>query len=86
MAALYQLRRIGGPCGQRLDRAEEALRTYLRHTPKAGAPSLAAADRRLGMIRERRGDGVRARQEYEAALRLAPESAEAGEALFRLTV
>lgn len=84
MAALYQLGRIGALSGKRLDRAEEALRTYLRHTPKAGAPSLAAAHWRLGMIQEKRGDGVRARQEYEAALRLDPKFAGARAALSKL--
>ena len=79
--ALYQTGRTAAISGERLERGEEALRDYLDYPPAPDQPSHAAAHWRLGLIYEERGDPVRARQEYEAALRLDPEFEEAQEAL-----
>ena len=81
---IYQIGRLGALTGADLDRAEQNLRRYLTLTPEPGEPSHAAAHWRLGMIAEHRGDRTAARVEYEAALRLDPELAQAKEALKRL--
>jgi Flp pilus assembly protein TadD len=70
--------------GRRLDRAEECLRRYLAHTPKADEPPLAAAHHRLGTIREKKGDKAGARAAYQAALKLSPGYEPAKEALRKL--
>jgi tetratricopeptide (TPR) repeat protein len=83
-AALYQVGRLGAVSGERLDRAEEALRRYLSGSPGPGEPPHAAAHWRLGMIHEHRGDPARAREAYREALRLDPKHRNAGEALRKL--
>ena len=82
--ALYQIGRTGALSGQRLDAAERALRQYLRTTPGADEPPLAAAHYRLGMVLAHGGDAAGARREYEAALRLDPAHREARAALQKL--
>jgi tetratricopeptide (TPR) repeat protein len=83
-AALYQIGRIGAVSGQRLDRAEAALLEYLAAPPPPEAPSHAAAQWRLGMIREKKGDPAGARAAFEAALRLDPKQRGAQDGLKRL--
>src|SRR5215208_4222292 len=68
--ALFQIGRTGALSGRRLDRAEQALRSYLKRTPRAGDPPHAVAHYRLGMVLEKRGDRVGAVSEYRAALGL----------------
>lgn len=68
--ALFQIGRTGALSGRRLDRAEQALRAYLKRTPRAGDPPHAVAHYRLGMVLEKRGDRVGAVAEYRAALGL----------------
>jgi hypothetical protein len=67
---------------QRIEFAEEierrrytptALKAYLA-APVEGGPAPANAHYRLGMIAEKRGAKGEARTEYQAALRLNPES------------
>ena len=82
--ALYQVGRTGALSGERLDAAEDALRRYLRTTPKAGEPPHAAAHYRLGMVLARKGDRAGARAEYGAALRLDPAHKDAKAALKKL--
>ncbi len=81
--ALYQIGRIGALTGQELDLARASLEEYLRHPPAEGLPH-AAAQWRLGMIHEHRGDVDRAREAYEASLRLDPEYGPPKAALERL--
>jgi tetratricopeptide (TPR) repeat protein len=83
--ALFQIGKTGAMSGQRLDRAQAALEAYLATTPGKNDPSLAAAHWRLGMIYEKRQDRVRAKAEYETALRLDPKLRPASEALRKLT-
>ena len=68
--ALFQIGRTGALSGRRLDRAEQALRAYLKRTPRAGDPPLAVAHYRLGNVLEKRGDRAGAVAEYRAALGL----------------
>jgi tetratricopeptide (TPR) repeat protein len=82
--ALYQVGRTGALSGQRLDRAEQALREYLRTTRGPTDPPAGAAHYRLGMVLEQRGDRAGARTEYEAALRLDPAHKDAKAALKKL--
>jgi tetratricopeptide (TPR) repeat protein len=84
MGLWFQIGRTGALSGERLDRAEQALLRYLEHQPKPGEPPLANAHFRLGQVYERRGDAVRARSEYEAALSLDPKLKDARESLARL--
>lgn len=80
-AALYHTGRVAALSGLRLESGERALRTYLARSRRADLPSHAAAHWRLGMILEARGDLAGARREYESALRLEPQHAEAQAAL-----
>jgi tetratricopeptide (TPR) repeat protein len=82
--ALFMVGRIGALSGQQLDRAERALRDYLRLQPGAGDPTHAAAHTRLGDIMRHRGDTAAARREYETALRLEPGFRPAADALRQL--
>ena len=84
MLAVYQIGRAGAMHGGDLEEAERALLRYLRHTPEAGQPPLAAAHWRLGMVHERQGRIDDARADYEAALRLDPKQEDAKRALARL--
>jgi tetratricopeptide (TPR) repeat protein len=80
----YATGRLAAESGQHLDRGERGLTAYLAHRPSPGEPSHAAAQWRLGMIRERRGDPAGARRAYEAALALDPKQEGAKAALARL--
>ena len=68
--ALFQIGRTGALSGRRLDRAEQALRAYLKRTPRADDPPRAVAHYRLGMVLEKRGDRAGAVAHYRAALGL----------------
>ncbi|MEJ7812694.1 MAG: tetratricopeptide repeat protein [Gemmatimonadaceae bacterium] len=81
--ALYAIGRLGAETGQRLERAEAALRAYLDAPRREGNPPLASAHYRLGMVHERKGDRARAREEYGASLRL-EKRGEVKEALARV--
>jgi len=85
VGALFQIGKTGALSGQRLDRAAEALEAYLQTTPGRNDPSLAAAHWRLGMVHEKRQDRLRAKSEYETALRLDPTFKPATESLKKLT-
>ena len=80
----YYVGRIAAISGERLDRGAQALTTYLKQSPAEGAPSLATAHYRLGMIYERQGKRDLARAEYGATLRLDPGQNEAREGLKRV--
>jgi tetratricopeptide (TPR) repeat protein len=81
LAAVYQIGRLGAMTGQRLDRAEQALRLYIERGPGPNSPPLAAAHWRLGMVLEKKGDRDAAQREYEAALQLDPKHEEAKKSL-----
>lgn len=81
VAALYHVGRMAALSGQRLESGARALRAYLARPRRADLPSHAAAHWRLGMIMEASGDFAAARGEYESALRLEPEHADARAAL-----
>lgn len=83
--ALFQIGKTGAMSGQRLARATEALEAYLKTTPGRNDPSLAAAHWRLGMVHEKLQDKLRAKTEYETALRLDPTFKAATESLKKLT-
>jgi tetratricopeptide (TPR) repeat protein len=83
-AADYYVGRIAALSGERLDRGARALAAYLERQPGEGAPSLASAHYRLGMIYERQGKRDLARAEYEKTLALDAGQGEAKEALKRV--
>ncbi len=85
MAALYQLGRTALFAKTDLDLAARSFKQYLEHEQQPENPSHAAARWRLGMVYELQGRIDEARAEYEAALRLDPSFARAGEALGKLT-
>lgn len=82
--ALYQTGRLAADSGQRLDQGVAALQKVLGQTPPAGAPGHAAAQWRLGMIWEKKGDKAAAKSAYEAALKTDPKFQPAVEALKKL--
>lgn len=82
--ALYQIGRTGAISGQRLERAEQALRQYLEAPPPENAPRRAGAHWRLGMICEKRGKKEQAAEEYRESLALDPKFEEAKKSLAKL--
>ncbi|MBY0433355.1 MAG: tetratricopeptide repeat protein [Cyclobacteriaceae bacterium] len=56
--------------GMNMERGEEVLLNYLKHTPTKDEPSHAGANMRLGQIKEKQGKKVEAKRYYEAALKL----------------
>ena len=80
----YVIGRTAAETGDQLDRGESALRQYLQYAPKPNEPSLAATHWRLGMIAEKCGNTVAARQEYQTAATMDPNLKQAKEALSRL--
>jgi tetratricopeptide (TPR) repeat protein len=84
LVVLYAVGRSAAVSGQQLERGERALRTVLA-APGVGTdstlPRPAAIHYRLGDIWLRRADTLRAKQSYEAALRLDPKLAGALAAL-----
>ncbi|HYR45604.1 MAG TPA: tetratricopeptide repeat protein [Thermoanaerobaculia bacterium] len=85
MTACYQIGRIAILSGQRLERAEQCLKLYLRREPKPDEPSLAWAHYRLGNLYERKGSRDLARREYAEALKLDPVHREARAALKKIS-
>lgn len=79
--AIYQLGRAGALSGQRLDRAEECLKRYFGHNPGSQEAPLANAHLRLGQVYEKKGDKLKARAEYQEAVRLDPGLEDAKKAL-----
>ena len=82
--AHYYIGKTGAISGQRLDRAEEALKIYLKSKPDYLMPSLASAHLHLGTILERKANFRGAREEYLKALALEPDLREAKAALAKL--
>lgn len=79
-----ELARVAALSGQRLDQAEELLGRCLARLPAGDAAALADCHLELAAVLERHGDPARARDHYQAALRLDPASPEAQKALRRL--
>jgi tetratricopeptide (TPR) repeat protein len=82
--ALFQIGKTADLSGLRLAQGEEALKSYLQCQPFFIMPKLSWAHRRLGNIYRKEGRLEAARDEYLAALRLAPEDKEAAKALKQL--
>jgi tetratricopeptide (TPR) repeat protein len=80
----YAIGLAASESGEQLDRGEASLRAYLEHEPRLDEPSPAATHWRLGMIAERRGDVVAARQAYGTATSMDPRLRQAKEALARV--
>jgi tetratricopeptide (TPR) repeat protein len=81
----YQVGRAAALSGQQLDRGEQALKTWLAHTPADATLAMrSAAHYRLGMIYEREDKRDLARGEYEQATRINPRNEDARKALARL--
>jgi tetratricopeptide (TPR) repeat protein len=84
MPAWYQVGRTAVLANVRHAEGEAALKRYLAWTPTAQDPPLAAAHWRLGMLYEQMKKTAEARAQYQAALALDPEHAEAKAALRKL--
>ncbi|HSA57791.1 MAG TPA: tetratricopeptide repeat protein [Gemmatimonadaceae bacterium] len=82
--ARYQVGRVASESGERLEQGQQALQTYLALPPRPNEPTHAAAQWRLGMIREKQGDRQSARAHYETALALDAKFVPARDALARL--
>jgi tetratricopeptide (TPR) repeat protein len=82
--ALYQVGRTGALSGQRLERAEQALRQFIAAPPGANAPNPAGAHWRLGMVYEKGGKQDLARAAYRRSLEIDPEFADAKKSLAKL--
>jgi len=83
--ACYQIGKVAVLSGQRVERGEECLKSYLRHEPGKDEPPLSWAHFRLAAIYEKTGRKDLARQEYQNALRLDPAMKEAKQALAKLS-
>ena len=66
----YWYGKITALTGMNLERGEELLLKYLKHTPTGEEPSLAGANMRLGQIKEKQGNKTEAKRYYEVALKL----------------
>lgn len=74
--AMYEQGRLAGRTGQKLDRGEDALRTFLARPPAdASVTYLGGAHYWLGRIAQRRGTTAIARAEYQTAVAINPHSA-----------
>jgi Tfp pilus assembly protein PilF len=85
MAAYYHIGRAAALADSNLARGEESLRKYLAYTPKENEPALANAHYYLGTIYEKQGKKAKAKQSYQAALKLNPTLKLAVEALKRVS-
>lgn len=81
LEAQFQIGKTAVLSGQRIDHGIRALQRYLQYKPKAGEAPHAWAHFRLGLLHERRRDTAAARAEYQAALKLDPQFADARQAL-----
>jgi len=75
--ARYLIGRTAAISGERLDRAEETLREYLRPRPDASQQGNASAHYLLGVIYEKRGEAEAAKREYDLSKKMDPQQAEA---------
>jgi tetratricopeptide (TPR) repeat protein len=83
--ALYQVGKLAATSGQFLERGATSLRRCLELTPPApNVPGHAAAQWRLGQIREKQNDPAGARAAYETALSLDPKFSQAADSLKKL--
>ncbi|MBM3838555.1 MAG: tetratricopeptide repeat protein [Verrucomicrobia bacterium] len=82
--ACFYIGEAGAVSGQRLPRAAEALKAYLKTRPWSILPSLADAHFRLGQVYERQEKHELARAEFQAALKLEPGHKEAKAAFRKL--
>jgi tetratricopeptide (TPR) repeat protein len=65
---LYWYGKSSAMTGLKLDRGEECILKYLNYSPKNDEPSLAGAYMRLGQIKEKKGNKVEAKKNYEKAV------------------
>lgn len=66
----YRYGKITALTGMNMERGEELLLKYLKHTPTKEEPSQAGANMRLGQIKENQGNKAEAKRYYETALKL----------------
>lgn len=89
-ALLFGVGRIAAASGRQLDRGEHALRQLLAIGPAdtagTGLPAPAILHFRLGELLVKKGDKVRAKKEFEAALELNPRLDAARRALLALSL
>lgn len=82
--ALFQIGRLAAMSGERVDRGIETLRKALALSPTPGAAGHDAAQWRLGMLLEKKGDKAAARAAYETSLKLNPKFQPAADSLKKL--
>jgi len=66
----YWYGKITALTGMNMERGEELLLKYLKHTPTKEEPSHAGANMRLGQIKEKQGNKAEAKRYYETSLKL----------------
>jgi tetratricopeptide (TPR) repeat protein len=81
---IYMLGRAAAISGRELSRGEAALRKFLSLLGVSDTQSRASAYYRLGMIREKQGDVISARMQYDSAIVLNPRYDDAISARKRL--
>jgi tetratricopeptide (TPR) repeat protein len=81
----YRYGKIAALTALNMERGEELLLKYLKHTPAKGEPSHAGANMRLGMIKEKQGNKAEGKRYYEAALKLDPKLEGAKKGLERIS-
>lgn len=82
--AHFRIGRLAALSGEQLDRGLASLKKCLDLSPVPGAPGHEAVHFRIGGILEKKGDRTAAKTAYEAAVKLAPQFAQAAEALKKL--
>lgn len=74
---LYVTGRIAVGSGSHFDEGISALEKCLKLTPPEGFPTHASAEMRLGQLYAKKGDVRKARESFEASLKLDPENKDA---------
>ncbi len=81
----YKYGKIAALTGIKMERGEQLLKSYLKHTPTKEEPSHAGANMRLGQIKEKQGNKTEAKMYYETALKLDSKLEGAQKGLERVT-
>lgn len=82
--AAYQVGRLSALTGENIDRGITMLRHALTLSPERNQPGHDAANWRLGMLLEKKGDKAGAKAAYESALSITPGYKNAARALAKL--
>lgn len=82
--AMFYIGRGAALSGQNLDRGAQAIEKFLAESPKDVQVPRDAAHNRLGQIYEKQKDAAKAREQFQAALKLNPGNKDAAAGLARV--